>query len=37
MNPLYLSVVEVDSFSLADSADIYLFVLHCKMIYLMLI
>jgi len=37
MNPLYLSVVEVESFSLADSTNIYLFVLHCKMIDLMLL
>jgi hypothetical protein len=37
MNPLYLSVVEVERFSLVDSTDIYLFVLHSKMIDLMLI
>ena len=35
MTPLYLSVVEIESFNLADSTDIYLFVLHCKMIDLM--
>jgi hypothetical protein len=37
MNPLYLSVVEIESFSLADGTDIYLFVLHRKVIDLMLI